>query len=97
MSPELKKSHIGFEYDVVRTNRKKSASIKVYEGRVEFVIPKTLSDDDLLALVKKKSRWVKSKLKEQEQASPVREKQFVSGESFQYLGKNYRLKLVDDT
>jgi len=87
---------VDFPYEVKRTNRKKSATIKVVEGKVEVVIPKTLSKKELQQLVYKKRLWIARKLDEQSRLTPRKEKECVSGESFPYLGKNYRLKLVDE-
>lgn len=79
---------------VIRTDRKKTASIKVIEGDVQVIVPSTLSEAGINNLVKKKSNWIRQKLQLQESMKPVRPKEFVSGESFAYLGKNYRLKLL---
>ena len=79
---------------VIRTDRKKTASIKVVEGDVQVIVPSTLSEAGINDLVQKKSKWIRQKLQLQESIKPVRPKEFVSGESFAYLGKNYRLKLV---
>jgi len=85
-----------FPYEVKRTNRKKSASIKVVEGRVEVIIPKTLTKKGLLQLIQNKTPWIVRKLKEQSEITPTKPKEYVSGESFAYLGKNYRLKLTQN-
>ena len=83
-----------FPYEVIRTNRKKSASIKIEEGKVKVIIPKTLSQKRLEQLVKEKTPWVRKKLREYAEYQPVKPKEYVSGECFTYLGRNYRLKLV---
>lgn len=79
---------------VVRTDRRKTASIQVVEGDVQVIVPSTLSEAGINDLVQKKSKWIRGKLKLQESIKPVRAKEFVSGESFAYLGRNYRLKLL---
>ena len=86
----------GFEFpvEVVRTDRKKSASIYLDGEGVKVRVPKGLSDSYVRDLIEKKSPWIKRKLREAELAVPLRPKEFVSGETFSYLGRNYRLKVL---
>ena len=83
----------GFIAEVIRTKRKKTASVKVQEGKVSLVVPVDLSDESLESLVTSKTRWIKNKLYLHKQHAPVKNKEYVSGECFSYLGKNYRLKV----
>ncbi|MCE0493117.1 M48 family metallopeptidase [Vibrio salinus] len=84
----------GFCAVVVRTSRKKSATIKVEEGIVSVVVPKTLPMDKIHQLVDSKHDWIIEKLAIYAEAQPPSEKEYVSGESFPYLGRNYRLKVL---
>ena len=45
-------------------------------------------------MISKKTAWIRTKLKEQSERPCVQPKQYVSGETFAYLGKHYRLKVV---
>lgn len=92
-SLEKQRTEPDFPYEVIRTNRKKSASIKIEEGRVKLIIPKKLSPKRLDQLVKEKTPWVIQKLREYAEYQPIKPKEYVSGECFTYLGRNYRLKL----
>ena len=83
-----------FEVEIKRTNRQKTASLKVNEGHVQVIVPKLLSDKEIETLILKKTRWIKDKLRVQELAPSYKPKEFISGESFSYLGKNYRLKVL---
>ncbi len=83
----------GFVAEIIRTNRKKTVSIKVAEGKVSVVAPKTFPAKEISALVAKKQRWIKQKLAIQNNVLKVQPKQFIAGESFSYLGNNYRLKI----
>ena len=86
----------GFEFpvEVIRTDRKRSASIYLDGERIKVRVPKSLSDSRVRDLIEKKSPWIKRKLKEAELAAPPKPKEFVSGETFSYLGRNYRLKVL---
>ena len=88
-----------FPVEVIRTDRKRSASICLDGEGIKVRVPKGLSDSYVRDLIQKKSPWIKRKLREAELAVPPRPKEFVSGESFSYLGRNYRLKVLlgDDT
>ena len=83
----------GFVAEIIRTSRRKTASIKVIEGHVSVIVPEALPVETIESLLTKKHRWIKEKLAFQEQAVAVKPKQFVSGEALSYLGRNYRLKI----
>ena len=80
--------------EVVRTKRKKTASIKVIDGLVQAVVPSQLSNTSIKELVQKSIPWIRAKLREQSQAVTLKPKKYISGESFSYLGKNYHLKVL---
>lgn len=86
----------GFEFpvEVIRTDRKRSASIYLDGEGIKVRVPKGLSDSYVHDLIERKSPWIKRKLREAELAVSPRPKEFVSGESFSYLGRNYRLKIL---
>ena len=83
--------------EVVRTKRRKTASIKVIDGAVQAIVPDQLSDGRIDALIQKRTPWIRKKLREQSQACTPKPKEYVSGESFTYLGRNYRLKVLTGT
>jgi predicted metal-dependent hydrolase len=83
----------GFVAEVIRTRRRKTASVQVREGKVSVVVPRNLSDTRIHEIVTKKTRWIREKLHLHRQSVPVKPKEYVSGESFTYLGRNYRLKV----
>lgn len=83
-----------FPIEVIRTNRKKSASVQVVDRQVQVIIPKDLSDQRLEKVVLDKAPWIRDKLRKQAMLKPNKAKEYVSGESFAYLGRNYRLKVI---
>jgi predicted metal-dependent hydrolase len=84
-----------FEVDVVRTERSKSASIEVNGETVRIVVPKTLSDQRINELISKRSAWIRQKLAAHASTPEPSKHEFVNGEAFAYLGRNYRLKLLN--
>lgn len=83
----------GFIAEVIRTNRRKTADVRVEEGAVSVVVPIDTSAEKIDQLLSAKRTWIKEKLAIQREMIPPSSKSFVSGEAFSYLGRNYRLKV----
>ncbi|PME29263.1 hypothetical protein BCV39_08670 [Vibrio sp. 10N.286.55.E10] len=84
----------GYSVLVERTSRRKTASIKVEEGEVIIVVPKLLERDKIDKLLASKHQWIVEKIAQYQTASPATMREYVSGESLPYLGRNYRLKVL---
>lgn len=84
----------GITAEVIRTDRRKTAQVRVDDGRVSILVPRMLQDSRISEILSQKTRWIRGKLYLQGQALPVAPKEYVSGESFSYLGNNYRLKVT---
>ena len=84
----------GVEVSVHRTDRVRSADLFVEASTVRLVVPKRLSDQQIERIVKAKSVWIGQKLRLNSAVVVPKRKEFISGESVQYLGKNYRLKVI---
>ena len=52
----------GFQAEVIRTDRRKSATVKVVEGKVSIVVPKSTTKARVDELVASKTRWIREKL-----------------------------------
>ena len=83
-----------FQVEVVRTDRKRSASIHLLGDLVRVSVPMTLSDSRIRDLITKRAPWIKNKLQEQFDRPNIPPREYVSGETVTYLGKNYRLKVL---
>jgi predicted metal-dependent hydrolase len=83
----------GFIAEVIRTSRIKTADVRVEEGTVSVVVPMELAQDRICKILTDKNQWIKHKMILHREAMPVSAKEYVSGESFSYLGRNYRLKV----
>ena len=94
--PEFVKGN-GFFAEVIRTSRRKTASVKVDDGKVSVVVPEKLADSRIEELINKKTRWIREKLLIHHESRPFKPKEYVSGECFTYIGKNYRLKVEIDS
>ena len=47
---------------VIRTDRRKTATIKIVEGDVHVIVPPRLSQKRIEELIKQKSSWIRQKL-----------------------------------
>ncbi|OBT08062.1 hypothetical protein A9267_10065 [Shewanella sp. UCD-FRSSP16_17] len=84
----------GLYVDVIRTSRIKTASIKVEDGLVSIVVPKALDIERVHQLVAEKRQWIIQKIALHDASLPASTREFISGEAYAYLGRNYRLKVV---
>ena len=86
----------GFQFPVElkSTGRRKSAGISVEGGIVKVIVSNSISDYRIRELIDKRTSWIEAKLNEQSLKPPYKPKEYVSGETFPYLGRNYRLKVL---
>lgn len=75
----------------------KSISIKVKPTReVVITVPPSTTQNYIERIIKKREYWIRKQLKFfKENYTEEFEKEYVSGESIRYLGKNYRLKIFE--
>lgn len=83
----------GYIAEVIRTNRSKSADIRVEDGAVSVVVPVNTPVEKIDQLLVAKRRWIQEKIALHQDSTPASSKSYVSGEAFSYLGRNYRLKV----
>jgi len=83
-------------FEIKRGNRERSVTIHVRPGtEVTVLAAQNLNEEKIRMILQKKARWIIEKqeqLRNHGDSNPAKE--FVSGESFLYLGRNYRLKVV---
>ena len=75
----------------------KNVTLKVKrDGSIHLTVPEAATDDYIERVIANKQDWIESQLKHfNENYEKPKEKEMVSGESFKYLGKSYRLKIVE--
>jgi predicted metal-dependent hydrolase len=86
----------GLTFEVRRSLRRKTLGLTVDRGgELRIHAPANTADHELTRWARSKLLWVHRKLALKEALAPkVRAPEFVSGENFSYLGRNYRLKIV---
>jgi predicted metal-dependent hydrolase len=84
-------------FEVRRSSRRKTVEITVDRGGELVISAPPEVDDELISdFVREKRFWLYTKIVEKEsREQPIVGKEFVSGEGFPYLGRSYRLLLVD--
>ena len=66
------------------------------DGSLALTLPPEATEQQARDFIEEKRRWIYQKLAEKQQLrSETRKKAFVDGEGFLYLGRSYRLKLID--
>lgn len=85
-------------FEVRHSNRRQSIGITVErDGQLVIACRPEVPPDRLEEVVQDKRLWIYEKLlqKESLNSPPPSIKEYVSGEGFYYLGRSYRLKLID--
>ena len=86
------------QYDVKRGKRKKTVAIHVDFDMVTIRVPQRLNEERIRQFMEKKARWIcdRQSLIREDKLSHIG-KNYVSGESFPYLGRRYRLMVNKTT
>ncbi|ENB3536393.1 M48 family metallopeptidase [Escherichia coli] len=103
-SPSMKALRIVYGDEVIvvqcvpRQVVKGRVLIKVYpDCRVVASVPPETPEHEVLSALKKRGRWIYQQLRDfREQQTHIVPRQYVSGESHYYLGKQYQLKVTED-
>ncbi|WP_277057971.1 M48 family metallopeptidase [Trichlorobacter lovleyi] len=84
--------------EVRRSSKRKTIELTVdRDGRILLYAPATTDTMTLEMLVKERRLWIYQKLgRKDEELHALPQKEYVSGEGFHYLGRKYRLKVIDD-
>ncbi|MFC0950477.1 M48 family metallopeptidase [Pasteurella multocida] len=89
------KQIINFTYQY--SKNAKRLRIYVYpDYRIRLIVPEHRAESDILAAVQKRRRWIVKQLAYfREQQKDISPRQYVSGESHYYLGRQYVLKVIE--
>lgn len=86
----------GFNVEIQYSPKSKLASLEVWPGNlVKVIAPIGVSQEALNKLVSSKTKWIIEKQRQIKDIPAWREREFVSGESFPVLGREYRLKVIE--
>ena len=85
---------LGLRVAVLRSLRR-TAALHIVGSELQVRVPAHLADDRVAAILQQKRPWIRSKVAQLQQLPPLRPRELVSGESFPYLGRHYRLKVQE--
>jgi hypothetical protein len=85
-------------FEVRRSPRRRTLELMVDRGgALRVYAPNEVASDELIRWISRKLLWVHGKLAAKAQVAPqTKSPEFVSGESFSYLGRGFRLKVVKE-
>ena len=83
-------------FSVIPSPRRKKAGIAVYPDKtVELVVPSNTSEEKAREIIRKKAGWIFEQLEWFNHLNNYdASKEYVGGETFLYLGRQYRLKII---
>ena len=85
--------------DKIQIHKKKvkNVTLKVKrDGTIHLTVPAAATDDYIDRVIENKKDWIEAQLKHfNDNYAKPEIKEMVSGESFKYFGKNYRLKVIE--
>lgn len=88
---------MAFQYELKYSNRKTLNITVERDRRIVVRAPEYLSAEKVERIVQSRSRWIQEKLAHtQKYPAVLQTKEFVSGETLMYLGRNYSLWVVDE-
>ncbi len=83
------------EYDLKRSRRKTSSIYIERDGSVSVLVPEQSTEEEIETMLEQKLYQIYSHLAQWEDANAKRVyREFVNGEGFYYLGRNYKLEIV---
>ena len=86
----------GIDITIQKSKRKTVSIFVERDGTVSARVPDKLSDDEIVEIIQSKEYQIYKNLAEWTQLNEKRiDREYVSGQSFLYLGRNYRLKIVN--
>lgn len=82
----------------VEYRKRKTFEIRIFPpDKIRVRAPKRATEDQILQIVESKGKWITQKLFELKDIEYRKvNKEYINGESFMYLGKNYSLQLVEN-
>ncbi|MGC6377817.1 M48 family metallopeptidase [Bisgaard Taxon 45] len=85
-----------FSYEY-RLNAKRLRIYVYPDGQIRLIVPEHSAESDILVAVQKRRRWIVKQLAYfRQQQQNITPRQYISGESHYYLGRQYVLKVIED-
>lgn len=83
-------------FTIRRSDRRTTVALTIDEGKLVVTAPAETSIDKLNAVVRHKAPWVVERIKRaSDLPPPPDDRELINGEAVLYLGRQYRLKVID--
>ena len=82
-----------FSVQIVRSSRRRTVSIGIKNDEVKVFVPQNLSENKINELVKSRSDWIQKKLNTNLNNIKLKPKNYIDGEIFTIVDKDYPLKI----
>ena len=93
----MMKTYKDIQYTLTRSKRKTASIYVERDGQVSVLVPKRLSNSQIEELLEAKRKWIYKNLAEWHDLNTARvRREYVNGEGFLYLGRTYRLRVVEE-
>ena len=85
---------LGLHVEVVRS-RRRTAALHIVGHHLQVRVPQQVSDDRIIEILQTKRSWISKKVVQLKEVHFPKPKEFISGETFLFLGQNYRLQVQE--
>ena len=85
---------LGLRVEVVRSKRR-TAALHIVGNELQVRVPNQVKDSSIIEILQQKKSWINKKVIQLKEVHIPKPKEFVNGESFLFLGQNYRLKIQE--
>jgi predicted metal-dependent hydrolase len=93
---EIRWGTTGIPYVIRRSARRGTVSVAVEpSGQIVLTAPQATTVERLDRVVRQKARWIVERVRRGRRLARPTAREFVSGETVQYLGRSYRLRVVE--
>tara|TARA_Y100000589_G_scaffold106927_1_gene101489 strand:+ start:965 stop:1675 length:711 start_codon:yes stop_codon:yes gene_type:complete len=90
----IPKELFGLKVEVVRSKRKTSA-LHIVGDELQIRVPNRVRDVKIVEILEIKERWIRNKAIQLKSQPRLKEREFISGESFSLFGRNLKLKVLE--
>ena len=91
---EIPKDLFGLKVKVLRSNRKTSA-IHIVGNELQIRVPTRVKDRNIVEILETKERWIRNKSIQLQNQPIIKEREYISGESFPLFGRYLKLNILE--
>tara|TARA_B100000963_G_scaffold260936_1_gene229149 strand:- start:289 stop:1020 length:732 start_codon:yes stop_codon:yes gene_type:complete len=90
----LLKELYGLKIEVLRSRRKTSV-LQIVGNELQIRVPNRVGDRKIVEILEKKDRWIRNKAIQFQNQPITKEREYISGGSFPFLGRHLKLKVLE--